>query len=549
METNSNADDPISEETADVGPTQPTLSDEPPEAPVETATSAYSETPPAFTDDQTAREVEPRAPGDADEPIAARSGDSLQEIAVRAQAGRLSAAEEERGANLIKEALLAGKAAVTDVIEVLPQLPWIVGVNGVGAAWPEMKPAAKTLLIKNLSENQSDAARRLRLSLARGLFKQDAPIALKIAAGVAKEMWDKESGVIAPKSAQIFSNVFIGKAKPWVSQLPLAELKPGEGDALVHCALLTVFTLPHPPVAQLGVIKWAAEAARLSKLQEPALGAVLKGISRWSAKWQAALRRETKELPEVFANALRSAPAEADADSSPQGVSTTAADEQALDLAAQTGEPPDDLSEAETPAEPKPRPVYEPRPQKPAPPSETARESRRDRPIYQPRNTPATPADFNLSDTLRQIEAHVVSLRAELNASQAKLRQKEDDPRKGRRSQEKPGIIIEGDRSAEELAQLNLQLEGRIAELQHRIQDLLADAEDRAASLTPQTGEGAANSDHQLRALLGLKLQENFADFRALEKESPSVVVQQHYKSLLRNVFEVLQKEGVPLKE
>jgi hypothetical protein len=48
--------------------------------------------------------------------------------------------------------------------------------------------------------------------------------------------------------------------------------------------------------------------------------------------------------------------------------------------------------------------------------------------------------------------------------------------------------------------------------------------------------------------LLALKLQEDFADYRALEGESNDLVVQQHYKAVLRHVFEVLQQLEVPLK-
>ncbi len=551
METNSNADEPMPEEPAEGTPQHSLFLDEPSPEPIETAISPYRETATGSDGEESLATTGTESESQAEQAVPSTAGDSLSEIATRAQSGRLSPAEEERGASLIKEALLAGKTAVTDVVEILPQLPWIVGVSGVGGVWSEMKAAAKTLLIKSLTENQSDAARRLRLSLARGLFKQDVPIALKIAAGVAKEMWDKESGAVSPRSAQIFSNVLIGKAKPWVAQLPLAELKPAEADALVHCALLTVFTLPHPPVAQLGIMKWAAEAGRLAKVQEPALGAVLNGLSRWSAKWQAALRRETKELPEVFAGRLRPTEAERAPETAPETAGSPAAEQSPADFDEQgrdvRNDPPD--SDAAPESVKKVRPIYEPRPQRSAPPPEAPRESRRERPVYQARNAPDGASNFNLSETLRQIEAHVASLRAEVSAGQAKLRQKEDDPRKSRRSQERTGIIIEGDRSAEELARLNVQLEGRISELQQRIQDLLGDGEDRAASLGAQSGTSAPDSDSQLRALLALKLQENFADFCALEKASPAAVVQQHYKSLLQNVFDVLRHEGVLLKE
>jgi hypothetical protein len=52
----------------------------------------------------------------------------------------------------------------------------------------------------------------------------------------------------------------------------------------------------------------------------------------------------------------------------------------------------------------------------------------------------------------------------------------------------------------------------------------------------------------QLRTLLALKLQEDYADFHALESETNDQVVQQHYKTLLRHVFDVLQQLDVPLK-
>jgi hypothetical protein len=147
---------------------------------------------------------------------------------------------------------------------------------------------------------------------------------------------------------------------------------------------------------------------------------------------------------------------------------------------------------------------------------------------------------------VRQIEAHVAWLRSELQTAQSKLR---EDAKQGRRSKgaERASDFTGSSATFEELARTNVQLEARIADLQTRIQDLLADAEDRAASMQSPGGDAEATEDGQLRALLALKLQESFADFSALEKESPSVVVQQHYRSLLQEVFGVLRHEGVRL--
>ena len=45
-------------------------------------------------------------------------------------------------------------------------------------------------------------------------------------------------------------------------------------DAIIHNAVLAAFTTNNPPVTQLGVLKWAAEAGRLGELHETALAAL-----------------------------------------------------------------------------------------------------------------------------------------------------------------------------------------------------------------------------------------------------------------------------------
>ena len=57
--------------------------------------------------------------------------DPLTALADQALKGRLSPAEEERVSTLLKEALLEGRKGVERVVEQLPKLPWIVGVNSV----------------------------------------------------------------------------------------------------------------------------------------------------------------------------------------------------------------------------------------------------------------------------------------------------------------------------------------------------------------------------------------------------------------------------------
>lgn len=481
-------------------------------------------------------------PAESGEPVPVVS-DELGQLAEASQKVRLPPADEERMAALLKEALQGGRAGVARAIEALPRVPWIVGVRAVETVWPDLTAGFRTQLLAGLGKDESDASRRVRLSLSRALFKIDVPTALRLAVGVARELRDAETGTLTSKQAQIFANVFIGRGKPWLAQIPLAEVKPADGDALVHCAVLAAFTLPHPPVTQLGVLKWAAEQERLARLDSTTLEAVKKGLARWSPKWQGALRKEVGELPEEIASALQPA-----AEQAPYG------DEAPTENAGEgteTGEPagatpPTDEAEAaalddeddddEEDDLPKARPVYEPRPQKPA----------AERPVYTPRNAGgggSVPKNFNHMEALRHIDAYVQSLRTELSSAQAKLRTKDE-----RRRPEKIGAIVEGEPTIEELARLNLQLEARNAELQDRITELTQHAEDVAVSTGALTGQPVSDEVAQLRTLLGLKLQEDFADYRALEGESNDLVVQQHYKAVLRHVFEVLQQLEVPLK-
>jgi hypothetical protein len=512
------------------------------------------------------------ASGDDGPPL----GNELMELALASQKARLSPADEERMSALLKEALQSGRAGVARAVEALPLAPWIVSVRSVEAVWADLTAGFRTQLLAGLGKDESDGARRLRLSLARALFKVDPPVALKVAVAVAKEMRDKDSGLLAPKHAQIFSNVFIGRAKPWLGQLPLAELKPAEADVLVHCAVLAVFSIPHPPVTQLGVLKWAQENGRLGKLHEAALDAVKRGVSRWSGKWQGALRKEVADLPEEILSALKPLPsesapsqeretereivageerpadAEADEPLREQGDAPGESEPRSQNADDEAGDEDEEQERSERPR--KERLVYEPRPQRPSggqgpqeSPRERERDAQKERPVYTPRNAPSGGSQkFNLHEAFRQIEAHVQSLRNDVAAAQAKARQKDDD--RDRRRPEKSAAIIEGERTPEELARLNHQLEARNLELQSRITELTQHSEDLATSMGVMADQPVTDAGAQLRTLLALKLQEDFADFIALEKESNDLVVQQHYKGLLRHVFEVLTQLEVPLK-
>ncbi|MEY5025300.1 MAG: hypothetical protein RLZZ244_828 [Verrucomicrobiota bacterium] len=608
------APEPLASPEENVPPADPSPQDSPPPA-SEPPGAGMPSTPPESEpqEDQPADE----ASETGQEPLLTAAAEpapepgSIEDFAARCQKGRLSADEEAAAAAILSQILLGGRAEVARAIQVIQKLPWIITVQGTAAAWPEMKPSFRSQLLAGLAKAQSENAPRIRLSLARGLFKVDSAASLKLILLTLKVLRDKSSGLLAGKGAPLFANVLIGRGKAWLLQLPTEGLKPAELDLLVHAALHGAFHAPQAPITQLSILRWAAALGKLDALPAALDHMVSKGLSRWSAKWQASLRREVENLPPSWVAVFKPTP-ENDSHSTraPRGRHSRNQDHRERSDARtdESHEPESDEAESEEDLEcPPPRHAsdseasenhttpgeesedHSPDRSVPAPRSEESededseeeedadeededseadedeesdlprRDSGRPRPVYVSKTVPGPTGGgygaqaarrsgnhthFNLQETLRQIEQYANGLRSELHSAQKQLRQREEDSRRNRRP-ERSAPLITGDPSAEELARLNLQLEARNAELAARIQELTTDSEDRAASLGLPTDSPVPDGNSQLRALLAFKLKEDFEDFKALEEAAKDLVVQQHYRSVLQHVFEVLQAEGV----
>lgn len=499
---------------------------------------------------------------------------SLEDYAERSKKSRLNSEDEARAADLLKTALLGGRADVTRAVVATPLLPWIVSVQATANAWPEMKPSFRSQFLAGLARTQGEQAARVRLSLARGLFKVDQTASLKLILLTLKLLRNKESGLLEGKGPSLFSNVLIGRGKAWALQLPLQSLKPAEADLLVFAALHGAFHAPQAPIAQLSILKWAATAERLTRLPEALEALILKGISRWSGKWQNALRKEVSPLPESWSEGLKSSSRPPVAHSEEENDPDTVTDESKTDREEEsptrarhhagkksnggTESPTSDHDHDEADDEDE----DETRDSEEDTEDEDLAPKHKQRPVYVSKTVPThgsasqqAPASrrgggsqhFNLQDALRQIDNHVAGLRAELSAAQKQLRHREDDPRKNRRNDKQGPVGVPGDLSTEELLRLNQQLESRNEELKARIDELTIDSEERAASGGLTTDAPAPDPATQLRTLLAFKLKDDYEDFLALQQEARDLVVQQHYRTVLQHVFEVLLSEGIHL--
>jgi hypothetical protein len=532
--------------------------------------TGHPDSPVGSTPEESLESVQPeQEPAEAPEDSPVVPG-SLEDFATRAGKGRLSPDEELEATRLLKECLLGGRSEVARAVKVTPQLPWVVTVQATASVWAEIKPTFRSQFLAGLARTSGEAAARMRLSLARGLFKVDPTAALKLILLTLKVLRNKETGLLEGKGAPTLASVLIGRGKAWILQLPLTELKPAEADLLVFAALHGAFHQPQAPLTQLSILKWASAAGRLVSLPQALEQMVLKGVSRWSAKWQASLRREVSPLPDSWVEVLKTPPAAlgtssvVGASGSPEtGSGESPADDGEVRTSGHSSTDGDgDVTDSEESPKPFDREEEEDDDDSDETHDDDADESltkrQKQRPVYVSKTVPnhghqgsntqssrrGVSQSFNLQETLRQVEQYVAGLRTELQSAQKQLRQREDD-RRHRRNDKPAPVVNPGELSLEEAIRLNHQLEFRNGELQARIDEMTADSEARATSRGLASGSPVQDTETELRSLLGFKLKEDFEDFQALEQEARDIVVQQHYRTLLRHVFEVLEAEGV----
>ena len=519
----------------------------------------------------------------AGEPAASAepAGDPKAELAALSQTGntnRLSPADEDRATRLMHNCLLEGGDGIPAALDAMPQLPWILGVRAIENAWKDLPAEARATVLDGLAKMDTDNGYRLRLSMARSLARVELSEAIKVAAAACRSMWNGETGTLKPEHSKLIGNVFIGRGKPWVLQLVLADLPAEDATAILSAVVFSTFNVNNAPITQLSVLRYAG--ARIGQLHENLIGMIARAVGRWNGKWQSALRKEVAELPEPILSALKaeSAPEprarpgdEASAQPAPEVEAPVPPElQEKLRLAAETEDPAaveavnqeinawreaekiarlealDEDDEDEDEDEDEEAPAAEDGGGRRG----RGRNDRRERPVYVPREQESRgPSSFNFGAAIKQLESYVSGLRGDLAAAQNRVRRSEDDGRKSRRETADRPVIShdEANLSPDELKRLVAQLEGRVEDLKSRVEELTSDSETRAFAMAAGTTDAAPDAVTQLRTLLALKLQEDYADFLTLQKESPDAIVQQHYRGLISHVFEVLRSEQIPL--
>jgi hypothetical protein len=446
--------------------------------------------------------------------------DELRIIIENSRKGRLSPADEQKGAALFKELVMSGGKALSGALELLGDLPWFVPVNGALEAWPQLSPIKQRNFLAALKPLESDASRRMRLSIARGLHKIDASAALKLIVATLQSL-RTENG-LEPKDRQIFFSVLIGKNKPWLLQLDLKSLKPSEAQLLALTAIECSASASPPSV--VAVIHWAKPFQPLNTIPEPVQQELAKTFGKWNPRWQKQLAGQ--ELPPILSEVIQAKLAKAPIQHLEQGTGTVS-----------RTHPPEPVQYTGRHS-PHPQ-AHQPRKSHPldvdanANQPEKSYRQKSEKPV--PNHQRPIP---DLSGLLKEVEAHFNLLREELHFVKNQLRQSQLPGKQADTRSTETG------KEVGKLREENARLTETVRVLRETLNDLASQNFDQAVSRKADTEAPVTDPVEQYKSFLTLKLREQIVNFQTLNRENHVDGI----PLLLDNILRTLQESGIDLE-
>ena len=413
---------------------------------------------------------------------------------------------------------MSGGRALSGALELLGDLPWFVPVNGALEAWPQLSPIKQRNFLAALRPLESDASRRMRLSIARGLHKVDASSALRLIVATLQTL-RSENG-LESKDRQIFFSVLIGKNKPWLLQLDLKSLKPSEAQLLALTAI-ECSTGANPP-SVIAVIEWAKPFQPLNTTPEPVQQALAKTFGKWSSRWQKQLA--VQDLPPILSELIQAKLAKEPSQLPDQRIAPVARSHSQEPVQhprqharhSQVHQPGKSPSPAVNPNQSEKS--YRQKPEKALP--------NHQRPIP------------DLSDLLKEVEAQFNYLREELQTAKNQLRQSHLPAKQT--DTHSPETVKEVGKLREE----NARLTETVRVLRETLNDLASQNFDQAVSRKADTEAPVTDPVEQYKALLTLRLREQIVNFQTLNRENHADGI----PLLLDNILRTLQESGIDLE-
>ena len=414
--------------------------------------------------------------------------EELRSFTTKPKQGRLSKDDEKRGSALFGEIVSTGGNTLRSALTFAGDLPWIIPTTATNEVWVKLSPARRRTYVTALRQLADDSGKRTRLSIARGLFKVDPTVALKIALTALSEML-KDECLDRKDRVTVFS-VLLGKNKPWILQADLRSLENSDARLLALCAIESI-SFASPP-AVIAVLTWAQSAVKLADLPEKTQRELAKVFQSWSPHWRKQLA--ALDLSPLLADAVEAPP---------------------------TSKP-----------EPKEKTTPAPAVNKGAANASVSA----DRSF--PEKTSLPDRDGGVHDLLKQIEEKFARLRTEVLTLRRQARG---------RAPAAPHNIPRPSSEAElaRLQQENERLAQTVSELRQTLNQLASSDFDHAISQRVDSEQPVTDRLAQFQSLLSLRLRETIAEFQAVNRENKLEAL----PLLFENIFEVLEQSGIHVSE
>jgi hypothetical protein len=448
--------------------------------------------------------------------------DELRAVIDISRAGRLTPADEQKGAALFKELVATGGKALSGALELIGDLPWFIPVNGTLEAWPELTPVKQRNFLSALKPLESETARRMRFSIARGLYRVDPASALKLLI-TSVQVTRTENG-FEPRDRQTFSNVLIGKNKPWLAQIDLKTIKPADAKLLALAAIES--SAGANPPAAMAVIQWAKPVQKLVDLPDPIQQELAKNIRKWSTRWQKELAGE--ELPPLLDEAVKTKLAR-----SAQENPVEKKQEHPESAQIKIDSPPAIAPHSMQPQHREQKPHRQERKQVPGREipqrhNEGLR-AKVERPDKRAQQDQRRGSD--ISELLRQIDSHFQGLRNELQTVRNQLKQSSPQ---SRQNESAPA----GNKEIAKLREENSQLAETVRQLRETLSELATEDFEEAVSRKADTDSPVTDPLEQYKSLITLRLREQIVNFQELNPDKHVDGLPLLLDNILRTLFE-----------
>lgn len=435
----------------------------------------------------------------------------LRDLAEKYREGRshLSKDEIARAATLCTNALAAGREGLEVCWQFAAYLPPEALAEAIAATWPELDETLRREVIARQQRLPEGAAARLRLRSAVALRDVDPAAARRLLATACYALTSTPKQRPSKEQAKLLRSILLNGDQPALAGFRFADATQAEIGPLLTCVAEVAFPRGHDQrrtftPGERRIIEWLLENDLFTRLTESQRAGVVALVNSWPRAAKAAFAESQERLPAPLEDALKTDPSAPLAETSlaqcppvPTTAREPARKANARELLDQLGAA---LKELESE-------------------KEAAREE------------------------LREREAATQTLRSKLSQAESELQRAEQERIERRATSDAQETVRQN--AEREAAELRSKVDELARELAIEREKHATDAQALLKRIEVEKTRAADAFSNRL----GQKLRLEWRDFQSVSNRPMDVEVGESLRHLLRGIFEMLEREGLKIRD